>query len=54
MELRHRSVQSRSIQFRATGPLSAALLTRIKHSQGLSTRSPRSRRTESAKGTSSS
>ena len=54
MELRHRSVQSRSIQFRATGPLSAALLTRIKHSQGLSTKSPRSRRTESAKGKSSS
>ena len=54
MELRHRSVQSRSIQFRATGPLSAALLTRIKHSQGLSTRSLRSRRTESAKGKSSS
>lgn len=54
MELRHRTVQSRSIQFRATGPLSAALLTRIKHSQGLSTRSPRSRRTENAKGKSSS
>jgi tRNA threonylcarbamoyladenosine biosynthesis protein TsaE len=54
MELRHRTVQSRTIQFRATGPLSAALLTRIKHSQGLSTRSTRSRRTESAKGKSSS
>jgi tRNA threonylcarbamoyladenosine biosynthesis protein TsaE len=31
MELRHRTVQSRSIRFRATGPLSAALLARIKH-----------------------
>ena len=54
MELRHRTVQSRSIQFRATGPQSAALLTRIKHSQGLSTRSPRSGRTENAKRKSSS
>ncbi len=54
MELRHRTVQSRSIQFRATGPQSSALLTRIKHSQGLSTRSPRSGRTENAKGKSSS
>ena len=44
MELRHRTVQSRSIQFTATGPLSSALLTRIKHNEGLSTRSSRSRR----------
>jgi tRNA threonylcarbamoyladenosine biosynthesis protein TsaE len=29
MELRHRTVQSRSIQFTATGPLSAALLARV-------------------------
>jgi tRNA threonylcarbamoyladenosine biosynthesis protein TsaE len=54
MELRHHTVQSRSIQFRATGPLTAALLTRINHCHGLSTRSTRSRRTESAKGKSSS
>jgi tRNA threonylcarbamoyladenosine biosynthesis protein TsaE len=31
MELRHRTVQSRSITFKATGPLSAALLSRLKH-----------------------
>ena len=31
MELRHRTVQSRSIRFTATGPLSAALLARIKN-----------------------
>jgi tRNA threonylcarbamoyladenosine biosynthesis protein TsaE len=31
MELRHRTVQGRSMRFRATGPLSAALLARIKH-----------------------
>jgi tRNA threonylcarbamoyladenosine biosynthesis protein TsaE len=31
MELRHRAVQSRSITFKATGPLSAALLSRLKN-----------------------
>ena len=31
MELRHRTVQSRSITFTATGPLSAALLSRLKN-----------------------
>ena len=30
MELRHRTVQSRNITFKATGPLSAALLSRLK------------------------
>ena len=54
MELRHHTVQSRSIQFTATGPLSAALLTRIKHCEGLSTRSSRSRRRKHTKGKSSS
>jgi tRNA threonylcarbamoyladenosine biosynthesis protein TsaE len=47
MELRHRTVQSRSIRFRATGPLSAALLVRIKHrcaSQGAEERHPVRRR----------
>jgi len=37
MELRHRTVQSRSIQLRATGPLSAALLNRIKSCAALPT-----------------
>ena len=54
MLLRHRTVQSRSIQFRATGPLSAALLTRIKQHQRLPTRSPRSRRRRNARRKSSS
>jgi len=44
MELRHQTVQSRSIRFTATGPLSAALLARIKHSTMLPNRRPRSRR----------
>ncbi len=41
MELRHHTVQSRSIQFKATGPLSAALLARIKHCTMLPKRRPR-------------
>jgi tRNA threonylcarbamoyladenosine biosynthesis protein TsaE len=44
MELRHRTVQSRSIQFRATGPLSAALLARIKQYATLPRRRFHSRR----------
>lgn len=44
MELRHRTVQSRSIEFRATGPLSAALLARIKHYTTLPKRRARTRR----------
>jgi len=44
MELRHRTVQSRSIQFKATGPLSAALLTRIKEYTALGTRHARTTR----------
>lgn len=54
MELRHRTVQSRSIQFTATGPLSAALLARIKHCQALPSRSSRSGRRGTAKEKSSS
>jgi tRNA threonylcarbamoyladenosine biosynthesis protein TsaE len=54
MELRHRTVQSRSIQFTATGPLSAALLARIKHCQALPTRSSRFGRRGTAKGKSAS
>ena len=43
MELRHRTVQSRSIRFTATGPLSAALLARIKnHCASLGTNGGRS------------
>jgi hypothetical protein len=44
MELRHRTVQSRSITFKATGPLSAALLSRLKNYA-----SPRKRRVDTAK-----
>jgi tRNA threonylcarbamoyladenosine biosynthesis protein TsaE len=44
MVLRHRTVQSRSIQFRATGPLSAALLARIRHYATLPKRRLRTRR----------
>lgn len=54
MQLRHRTVQSRSITFRATGPVSAALLARIKTCQTLPTRRSRSRRTHKLKGTSAS
>ena len=54
MELRHRTVQSRSITFRATGPVSAALLARIKTCQTLPTRRSRSRRTHKLRGTSAS
>lgn len=42
MKLRHRTVQSRSIEFRATGPVSAALLARIKDCEALPTRALRS------------
>jgi tRNA threonylcarbamoyladenosine biosynthesis protein TsaE len=44
MELRHRTVESRSIEFRATGPVSAALLARIKDCEALRARLPRSGR----------
>jgi tRNA threonylcarbamoyladenosine biosynthesis protein TsaE len=44
MQLRHHTVQSRTIEFRATGPLSAALLGRIKHATMLPDKRPRSRR----------
>ena len=54
MKLRHRTVQSRSITFRATGPVSAALLAHIKTCQTLPTRRSRSRRTHKVKGTSAS
>jgi tRNA threonylcarbamoyladenosine biosynthesis protein TsaE len=54
MQLRHRTVQSRSITFRATGPVSAALLARIKTCQTLPARRSRSRRTHKVKGTSAS
>jgi len=54
MQLRHRTVQSRSITFRATGPVSAALLARIKTCQTLPMRRSRSRRTHKLKGTSAS
>ena len=54
MELRHRTVQSRTIQLKATGPLSAALLTRIKHCKLLPTPRPPSGRRRNRKGKSSS
>ncbi|HKT36198.1 MAG TPA: tRNA (adenosine(37)-N6)-threonylcarbamoyltransferase complex ATPase subunit type 1 TsaE [Nitrospira sp.] len=46
IELRHRKVQSRSIQFTATGPLSAALLARVQEAilfpkRALGSRQPR-------------
>ena len=44
MELRHHTVQSRSIRFRATGSLSAALLARIKQATMLPKRRSHSRR----------
>ncbi len=46
MQLRHRTVQSRSIRLMATGPLSAALLARTKTTR--SPRRPRSGRPRSA------
>ncbi|SRR5687767_14060118 len=54
MELRHRTVQSRSIKLTATGPLSAALLARTRKNDALSSRRPRSGRplSRKAKGTS--
>jgi tRNA threonylcarbamoyladenosine biosynthesis protein TsaE len=54
IQLRHRTVQSRSIQVTATGPLSAALLTRIKHCQALPTKFSRSSRRGHEKGKPSS
>jgi tRNA threonylcarbamoyladenosine biosynthesis protein TsaE len=54
MELRHRTVQSRSIEFRATGPVSAALLARIKDCEALPTRPLRSGRARHLKRNSSS
>jgi tRNA threonylcarbamoyladenosine biosynthesis protein TsaE len=54
MQLRHRTVQSRSITFRATGPVSAALLARIKTCMRIPTRRSRSRRTHKVKGPSAS
>jgi tRNA threonylcarbamoyladenosine biosynthesis protein TsaE len=55
MELRHHTVQSRSIELRATGPLSAALLARLKHATMLQKKHPRSRQPRrSFKGTSRS
>jgi tRNA threonylcarbamoyladenosine biosynthesis protein TsaE len=57
MELRHRTVQSRSIRFTATGPLSAALLARIKsHCASLATNRARPvrRRRQKLKRTASS
>jgi tRNA threonylcarbamoyladenosine biosynthesis protein TsaE len=55
MELRHHTVQSRSIEFRATGPVSAALLARLKDATMLQKERPRSRQPRrSSKGTSRS
>jgi tRNA threonylcarbamoyladenosine biosynthesis protein TsaE len=54
LQLRHRTVQSRSITFRATGPVSAALLARIKACESLPTKRSRSRRRQKLKGTSAS
>jgi tRNA threonylcarbamoyladenosine biosynthesis protein TsaE len=54
MELRHRTVESRSIEFKATGPVSAALLARIRDRKALPRRPPRSGRPRrNLKGTSS-
>src|SRR6187551_3202105 len=50
MELRHRTVQSRSIQIRATGPLSAALLNRINNCDALPTSHFRSGKRRDVKG----
>ena len=43
LELRHRTVQSRSVELRATGPMSAALLARLKRATMLQNKRPRSR-----------
>ncbi|HET8721168.1 MAG TPA: tRNA (adenosine(37)-N6)-threonylcarbamoyltransferase complex ATPase subunit type 1 TsaE [Nitrospira sp.] len=43
MELRHRTVQSRNIELRATGPVSAALLARVKRAAMPQRKHPRSR-----------
>jgi tRNA threonylcarbamoyladenosine biosynthesis protein TsaE len=55
MELRHRTVQGRSIKFTANGPLSAALLARIKRSGPFHPKPSRSGRLQAPrpKGTSS-
>jgi tRNA threonylcarbamoyladenosine biosynthesis protein TsaE len=54
IELRHRTVGSRNIEFKATGPVSAALLARIRHCKALPTRLSRSGRSQhKRKGTSS-
>src|SRR6476660_4208971 len=42
IELRHHKVQSRSIELRPTGPLSAALLARLKHATMRQKQHPRS------------
>jgi tRNA threonylcarbamoyladenosine biosynthesis protein TsaE len=44
IELRHSSVRSRSIEFRATGPQSSTLLARIRNSEALPARASRSGR----------
>jgi tRNA threonylcarbamoyladenosine biosynthesis protein TsaE len=55
MELRHYTVQRRSIELRATGPLSAALLARLKRATMPQKKRPRSRQSRrSFKGTSRS
>jgi tRNA threonylcarbamoyladenosine biosynthesis protein TsaE len=54
IELRHRSVKSRSITLMATGPLSATLLARARRSHGHPSKLPRSRRADSPKGKKSS
>jgi tRNA threonylcarbamoyladenosine biosynthesis protein TsaE len=55
MQLRHHTVQSRTIELKATGPLSAALLGRIQHATMLPDRRPGFRRPQrNLKGTSRS
>jgi tRNA threonylcarbamoyladenosine biosynthesis protein TsaE len=54
IELRHQSVQSRSITLMATGPLSAALLANTKRSHPHPSKLPSSRRAPSPKGKASS
>jgi len=50
IELRHQSVQSRSITLMATGPLSATLLARARRSHDHPSELPHSRRAASPKG----
>ncbi|HVE15585.1 MAG TPA: tRNA (adenosine(37)-N6)-threonylcarbamoyltransferase complex ATPase subunit type 1 TsaE [Chthoniobacterales bacterium] len=54
LELRHRTVQSRSIDFRATGPLSSALLARVKYGARLARKRPGQVRWRNLKGKASS